>query len=383
MNEIFNALEKVWMNQILEYKIVLLFYGMIAFLLLYHFTINLLIKYNFSFIKASLIFLFFYLILDSSSILISIYYSGGEPIKNKIWQIFYVPFIQITFVFLMYTILYSKLKTSKNRYYNSLHILLVLICFGLYYTPFFHIVKYGGRYHYALYEKLTFAFNAITATGINIIISNIFKSQRNKEDEVKMENLILKEEVLKTQYELLHAKVNPHFLYNSLNSIAGLALYDGNKTKNMALSLSRFFKYSINRESKNIIAINEEIEMVNTYLEIEKIRFEDRLNYSISVAPGTENIEIPKFLIQPLVENSVKHGQNLNDFTINITIEIRQLNNKLLISIKDKGKPYDNEMEPGYGIKSVHDKLDLFCRGRYEIAFVNSPEKSIDIIIEL
>lgn len=382
MNEILEALERIWIYQIQEYRLVFFFYGIIAFLLFYHFTINILIKYNFSFIKASLTFLVIYLILDSSSNLINIHYSK-EPIDNKSWQIFYALIIKITFVFLLYTLLYKKFLITKNRFTNRLQVFLVLICFGLYYTPFFYILKYGGRYHFNLHLKLTFALYAITATGFNVIISNIFKSQRNKDDEVKLENLVLKEQVIKTQYELLHAKVNPHFLYNSLNSIAGLALSDGEKTKKMALSLSRFFKYSINRESKNITTISEEMEMVNTYLEIEKIRFEDRLYYSIFVEPETEDLEIPKFLIQPLVENSVKHGQNLNDFTITITLEIKQLNNKLLISIKDKGKPYDDDMEPGYGIKSVYDKLDLFCQGKYEIAFVNSPEKSIDITIEL
>ena len=82
-------------------------------------------------------------------------------------------------------------------------------------------------------------------------------------------------------WKLFMLKINPHFLYNSLNTIAGLALVDGEKTRQMALALSRFFRYSINKEQTNLICVSEEIEMINTYLDIEKIRFGNQLDYKI------------------------------------------------------------------------------------------------------
>ena len=97
------------------------------------------------------------------------------------------------------------------------------------------------------------------------------KAEEKKQRKIK--ETILEKELIHAQLEALHAKINPHFLYNSLNTIAGLALVDGEKTRQMALALSRFFRYSINKEQTNLICVSEEIEMINTYLDIEKIRF--------------------------------------------------------------------------------------------------------------
>ena len=94
----------------------------------------------------------------------------------------------------------------------------------------------------------------------------------------KYRNLQYQKRNIETQFEALQAKVNPHFLYNSLNSIAGLATVDGEKTRRMALALSCFFRYSMNREQQVMTSLKEEVEMIQTYLEIEKIRFGELLN---------------------------------------------------------------------------------------------------------
>ena len=105
------------------------------------------------------------------------------------------------------------------------------------------------------------------------------KAEEKKQRKIK--ETILEKELIHAQLEALHAKINPHFLYNSLNTIAGLALVDGEKTRQMALALSRFFRYSINKEQTYLICVSEEIEMINTYLDIEKIRFGNQLDYKI------------------------------------------------------------------------------------------------------
>ncbi|GKG73403.1 hypothetical protein CE91St1_25460 [Parabacteroides goldsteinii] len=114
------------------------------------------------------------------------------------------------------------------------------------------------------------------------------KAEEKKQRKIK--ETILEKELIHAQLEALHAKINPHFLYNSLNTIAGLALVDGEKTRQMALALSRFFRYSINKEQTNLICVSEEIEMINTYLDIEKIRFGNQLDYKIVFTIGYYSI---------------------------------------------------------------------------------------------
>lgn len=186
---------------------------------------------------------------------------------------------------------------TEPKIYNSFTLclshrfLIESICFYFYFTELAVYIRHGWEDNF-LFDTIWNFILAIIATSLDLVFRYIFKLQQMKENQAKIETLELREQIIKSQYEVLHAKVNPHFLYNSLNSIAGLATLDGEKTKKMALSLSRYFKYSVNRDAHNIISVKEEIEMINTYLEIEKIRFEERLQYSVSAASDTLDLKI-------------------------------------------------------------------------------------------
>lgn len=205
------------------------------------------------------------------------------------------------------------------------------------------------------------------------------KAESRKQRKIKEASL--EKELIHAQLEALHAKVNPHFLYNSLNTIAGLALVDGEKTRQMALSLSRFFRYSINKEQSNLTSVAEELEMINTYLEIEKIRFGNQLDYTIACAPECEKELIPRTLLQPLVENCIKHGWSEELGTIRIQINIKKENDRLIISIKDSGAPFTPGFIPGYGLQSTYDKLELLFPNRHDLSIISDPEKEVRITI--
>jgi two-component system LytT family sensor kinase len=194
---------------------------------------------------------------------------------------------------------------------------------------------------------------------------------------------LVKAKQLTTQAELqtLQSKINPHFLYNSLNSIASLIHEDADKAEDMTLKLSRLFRYSINSKQENMASLTEEMEIVNTYLAIEKVRFGDRLNFLTHIDESVKNKLIPRFLIQPLVENALKHG--LNDLANNgeLKISITRVNENIVIAITDNGKPFPAELNIGYGLQSTYDKLTLLYAENYQVQIVNSPEKQIKILI--
>jgi two-component system, LytTR family, sensor kinase len=189
---------------------------------------------------------------------------------------------------------------------------------------------------------------------------------------------------LKNQAELnaLHSRINPHFLYNSLNSIAELAHINPDKTENMATALSELFRYSINKENKTFVTIKEELEMVKKYLEIEKTRFEDKLNYTIIVDETVKEKLIPKFLIQPLAENAIKHGLSKIKEPGRITIEVKQLENDLVITIFDNGPDFPEEPVSGYGLQNLNDKLEIIYGKDSNINWENGDNKHIRITIK-
>jgi LytS/YehU family sensor histidine kinase len=196
---------------------------------------------------------------------------------------------------------------------------------------------------------------------------------------------LIKVKQLKTQAELqtLQSKINPHFLYNSLNSIAGLIHEDADKAEDMTLKLSRLFRYSINSNQENMALVTEEMEIVTTYLDIEKVRFGDRLGFVIDVCESVKNEHIPRFLIQPLVENALKHG--LKDMASNgkLKISVTRDGENMMIAITDNGKPFPAELNIGYGLQSTYDKLALLYEENYQLQIINTPEKQVRILIPI
>jgi sensor histidine kinase YesM len=195
---------------------------------------------------------------------------------------------------------------------------------------------------------------------------------------------IAKMKELKNQAELnaLHSRINPHFLYNSLNSIASLAHIDADKTENMATGLSELFRYSINKENKTYVSVAEELAMVKKYLEIEKTRFGDNLEYEINADENTQEKQIPKFLIQPLVENAVKHGLSQIKAKGKIVVTVKQDQKDLSISIYDNGPDFPAEPVSGYGLQNLYDKLDIIYGNDAIINWENGADKHFKVTLK-
>ncbi|MFK7978503.1 MAG: sensor histidine kinase, partial [Saprospiraceae bacterium] len=189
---------------------------------------------------------------------------------------------------------------------------------------------------------------------------------------------------LSSQSELdaLQAKINPHFLYNSLNSIASLAQTNPVKTEEMALALSDFYKHSTNRQEEYISTLELEIKQLETYLAIEKIRFGDRLQYQLDIEKDALKTSIPRFLLQPVVENAIKYGFNKTSDKIEIKIQGNLENDQLHLRIIDSGTPFSGQMNTGYGLRSIKKKLKLLYPNAHEIHFLNKPVKQVHIILK-
>ena len=196
---------------------------------------------------------------------------------------------------------------------------------------------------------------------------------------------LIKLNQLKTEVELqaLQAKINPHFLYNSLNSIVSLIHEDPDKAEDMTLKLSKLFRYSINTMQENFCTVQEEIEILNTYLDIEKVRFGNRINFDISFPIALKDKLIPRFLLQPLVENALKHGLKDTPEHGEMLVNISQTGNKIQLIISDNGIPFPEELVSGYGLQSTFDKLQLLYKDDYDFQLNNSPKKHIQILIPL
>ena len=216
---------------------------------------------------------------------------------------------------------------------------------------------------------------------VYITMSYVDIERQKKLNEKELEVARLRELKTKAELDALHSKINPHFLYNALNSIADLSITDGKKARKMTVALADLFRYSINYSNHNYSTIKEELEMTEAYLEIEKIRFEDQLIYFISSSNDLNHYLVPRFMLQPIVENAVKHGLKATGKMTEINIEVKSGNGNLEILVADNGPAFPEELTPGYGVKSIYDKLDLLFPNEYEIHFANQPKKGVSIHI--
>lgn len=186
----------------------------------------------------------------------------------------------------------------------------------------------------------------------------------------------------KAQLQMLRYQLNPHFLYNSLNSIQAL-VYDDPKHADMMISeLSEFMRFSLQDQNKLFNPLGEEVRIVEKYLSIESTRFPERIEYLINVTHEAEKIEVMGFILQPFVENAVKHGMKTSPQKLHINIKGYVEVNKIFIEVHNSG--YWVEENKGYGssIQNVRDRLQNTYPDRHKIHIIKNPN-SVYVIIEI
>lgn len=223
----------------------------------------------------------------------------------------------------------------------------------------------------------------------NLLVANTFLyvlqqgrqlTRKLSEQEYQLLNL----EKLKTRAELdaLQAKINPHFLYNALNSIASLVHDDPDKAEEMTLLLSKLFRYSTGRDGELFASLADELEMVKTYLQVEQVRFGSRLTFSVEVAdPALSALKLPQFLLQPIVENAIKHGIAKRADMGRIDVRIYEKDKELHLCVHDNGPAFPDDMSGGYGLRSIQDKLKLLYGDDARVELQNWPLKQVLISI--
>lgn len=177
----------------------------------------------------------------------------------------------------------------------------------------------------------------------------------------KQELLNLQWMASKNEIELknLRAQLNPHFLFNSLNSIRALVGLNPDQAKVAITQLSNLLRNSINLGKQKLIPLKDEIELVEHYLRLEQIRFEERLKVSIKIDDSAKQCQIPPLMVQTIVENAIKHGISKSIEGGSINIIGNYLNNELVLVIENSGKLEGPINKSGVGISNTEKRLAI------------------------
>lgn len=237
-------------------------------------------------------------------------------------------------------------------------------------TKFVMTVVLPEQNNYEAYWDTTFPYRVGTGVfiyGLIILTYYLIESLSNISEknakEARLESL-----VKETELKMLRSQINPHFLFNSLNSISSLTITNPEKARDMVVKLSEFMRYALSRKDELPVSLESELENLRLYLDIEKVRFGDKLTTEENIEPGCLDFKIPVMLLQPLYENAVKHGVYESTESVRIIthakiidryIEIKITNNYDLVPSLRKGT--------GTGLLNVSRRLELFYGNKASI----------------
>ncbi|MFP1728438.1 LytS/YhcK type 5TM receptor domain-containing protein [Lonsdalea quercina] len=186
-----------------------------------------------------------------------------------------------------------------------------------------------------------------------------------------------------SEIKLLHAQVNPHFLFNALNTLMAVIRHDSDKAGQLVQFLSTFFRKNLKR-STEIVTLADELDHVNAYLQIEKARFQSRLNVQLKVPDELSMQKLPAFTLQPLVENAIKHGTSQLLGVGQITIQASQEGGYLILAIEDNAGLYQpGQSSTGLGMSLVDKRLRARFGDNYGLSVDCEPDGFTRIILRL
>ncbi|WP_208506043.1 sensor histidine kinase [Roseivirga sp. E12] len=201
----------------------------------------------------------------------------------------------------------------------------------------------------------------IAAFSMLIIFYQKAKLGKERQLQLDLEVQSLEKQLLSAHLETLKAQIQPHFLFNSLHSIASLIRKNELTLATETIAtLSELLRATLRNQEKNMISLEEEMELIAKYLAVEKIRFGDMLSIQVSIDEDAKNVPIPAFISQPIVENSFKHAfKTTDDASLKISAELS--GSQLILLIEDNGSNLSGSWEQvthaGMGIKNVRQRL--------------------------
>ena len=196
----------------------------------------------------------------------------------------------------------------------------------------------------------------------------------------------LESELSRAQLDLLRSQLQPHFLFNTLHSVSALMHRDVDAAERMLAGLSDLLRLSLDRHEAHEIDLTEELEFTRLYLSIQSIRFGERLRVQYDVAPETAAVRVPAMVLQPLVENAVRHGVERRDGPGTLRIASRRLADTLELVVEDDGPglPLNEAASAeGVGLTNIRARLEKLYGSDQSLALSNKPDGGLLVKIEI
>ncbi len=221
-----------------------------------------------------------------------------------------------------------------------------------------------------------------------LLISYSFNYQRRyREGEVRATRL--EAQLAQAQLQALKMQLHPHFLFNTLHSISALVHKNADAADKMIARLGDFLRLTLENSGAQEVSLQEELEFLKCYLEIERIRFQDRLTVQMDIEPQTLDARLPNLILQPIVENAIRHGISQRTSAGRIEIEARRLNGFLHVQVTDNGPGLDSDsnsgsiVKAGVGLANTQARLKQLYGDEHRLDLANAASGGLTVILEI
>jgi len=266
-----------------------------------------------------------------------------------------------------------NLPFNKTVFYSFLSAATLGVIFNIIKLSASKIIIYQQRWNEA-WDMLEFGGWLLFSLATMFVWTSIFfvmlyNTKLQKEHEMLLRSQTATKEA---QLQMLRYQLNPHFMFNTMNAISTLIYKNENdKANEMLDKLCQFFRYSLDKNDKSITTLRKELELLELYLSIEKVRFGNRLKVNMDIGEEVMNGQVPCMFLQPLVENSIKYAIELRKKGGIISIEAEKINNnRLRLRVIDNGQELNKNVKNGFGIgmSNTQARLDAMFNGDYNVA---------------
>jgi len=292
----------------------------------------------------------------------------------------------------------ARLPIEKNNWVRSalLHIPISIILSGLV-TALGRVIIWL-RFGYPMGKPLTMesmwrfvVSNFSEGIGIYLLIALSYYAysyyQRYREG--RLRTLQLEAQLSHAQLQALKMQLHPHFLFNTLHAISALLNKDVEAARKMITRLGDFLRLTLENSGSQEVTLQQEMEFLRCYLEIERIRFQNRLVTRMDISPQSLEAKVPNLILQPIVENAIRHGIAPRSTTGLLEIEAKRLNGTLRIKVRDNGpglpehRTSDNLIKKGLGLANTETRLERLYGADHLFDLSNDPAGGLIVTLEI
>ena len=252
---------------------------------------------------------------------------------------------------------------------------------------FWEIYKHGYRPEHLIYytKNGLFSFSIMLSWSVLYFGTKYYQMLQKERQNVLQANTVAHQ----AQLKMLRYQLNPHFLFNTLNAISTLILVKENTTANaMVTKLSEFLRYSLDKDPMKKVTLESELQALKLYLDIEKVRFEERLQVNFNVASDCQQALVPSMILQPLAENSIKYAIAVQEQGGAITVNVTKFGRDLLVELTDNGPGAEIKngnlfREHGVGLANSRERLQALYGNEFSLVISNNEPNGVKVNIRM